>query len=283
MKSVINRQQNRNIKLTIAIPKEEVKKTWDNTVEQAAKNAEITGFRKGKAPKKLVEENLDGEKVTEEVLKVLLPKAYAEAVKEHNLQPLINPKIHVESLGDVKTPTAIGEKDWVFQAITCEAPTVELGNYKDAIQKITAKSKIIVPGREGEEPKMDDIIKALLGTVTISIPQILVEQEVEQQLAHLLDDVKKLGLSLDQYLSSTGKTPQNLRDEYEQKAINEIKFEFALSEIADKEHITIEEKEIQEAIQKAKNDEERKNLEANKYLLARILRQQKTLDFLRNL
>lgn len=283
MKSQIAREQNGNINLTITIPKEEVKKTWDHTVNEAAKNAKITGFRKGKAPKKLVEENLNIDKVTEEVLKILLPKSYIEAVKEHNLQPIINPKIHVESLGDAKDPKTLMERDWTFSATTCEAPKLELGNYKDAISKITAKSKIIVPGREIEQPKMDDIIKTLLDTVTISVPQILVEQEVERQLAHLLDDIKKLGLNLDQYLSSTGKTPQNLRDEYEQKAVNEMKFEFALSEIADKEHIVVEEKEIQEAIQKAKTDEERKNLETNKYLLARILRQQKTLDFLRNL
>ena len=45
----------------------------------------------------------------------------------------------------------------------------------------------------------------------------------------------------------------------------------------------VEEKEIAEAIQAAKNDEEKKNLESNRYLLASILRQQKTLDFLKNL
>ena len=59
--------------------------------------------------------------------------------------------------------------------------------------------------------------------------------------------------------------------------------EFALQKIADTENISVEEKEIEEAITKAKDDAERQNLESNKYLLANIIRQQKTLDFLRQL
>ena len=59
--------------------------------------------------------------------------------------------------------------------------------------------------------------------------------------------------------------------------------ESAPAEIAESEKITVEEKEIEEAIQKAKSEEEKKHLEGNKYLLAAILRQQKTLDFLKNL
>jgi regulator of RNase E activity RraA len=53
--------------------------------------------------------------------------------------------------------------------------------------------------------------------------------------------------------------------------------------IAEDEKIVVEEKEIEEAIQKAKDEKERENLMRNRYLLASILRQQKTLDFLKNL
>jgi hypothetical protein len=56
-----------------------------------------------------------------------------------------------------------------------------------------------------------------------------------------------------------------------------------LQKVAQIENITVEEKEIEEAITKAKDENERKSLEGNKYLLASILRQQKTLDFLKSL
>ena len=112
---------------------------------------------------------------------------------------------------------------------------------------------------------------------------MLVDQEVDRLLSQTLNEIKSLGLSLDQYLASTKKTPEQLRAEYAQKAESDIKIEFALQKIAEAEKIVVEEKEVEEAITKAKSDQERASLESNKYLLANILRQQKTLDFLKNL
>lgn len=275
--SILERQENETLKLTITIPQDLVKKTRETVVEQMAKSAHIAGFRKGKAPKKIVEEKLDEAKVQEEVLKQLLPQSYVAAVQEHKLQPIMNPRIHVEKLGK--------DEDWQFVALTCEAPEIDLGNYKDAIKSITAKAKIIIPGKENQqkEPVFDEIVKALLDAVSVKIPQILIDQETEKLLAQTLDDIKRLGLNLDQYLSSTGRTAEQLKADYAQRAQNDITFEFALQKIAEVENIRVDDKEVDEAITKAKDEQERMHMEANRYLLTSILRQQKTLDFLKNL
>lgn len=278
MTSTLNKLPDGTIELTITIPAELVKKTREEVVGEMVKNASLPGFRRGKAPKKLIEEKLDKETIREEVLKKLLPQTYLEAVREHNLRPMINPKIHVDP-EQIKAD----DKDWQFTALTCEVPEIQLQNYKEAVQKLTAKEKIIIPGKEPQKVPFEEIIKALLNAIAVKIPTVLVSGEVDRLLSQTLDEVKKLGLTLDQYLSSTGKTPEALRAEYEQKAENDIKLELALQKIAEEEKITVSEKEIEEAIEKAKSDEERKNLEANKYLLSSILRQQKTLDFLRSL
>jgi FKBP-type peptidyl-prolyl cis-trans isomerase (trigger factor) len=274
----LQKEPNGTIRLTITIPNADIKKTWEEVMIAVVNNAEIQGFRKGKAPRKLVEEKADKEKIREEVLKKLLPIAYTEAIKTQGIRPIINPKIHVDKLEDPNTG-----KDWQFTALTCEAPEIKLGKYKENIREITAKSKIIVPGKEPVPAKFDDIVKALLDSITTEIPKILVDNETDRLLSQTLEDVKKLGLTLDQYLSSTGKNPQILREEYEKKAQNDIKLEFALLKIAEEEKIIVEEKEIDEAIKASKTDEEKKSLESNRYLLASILRQQKTLDFLKNL
>ncbi|HVZ58785.1 MAG TPA: hypothetical protein VG935_03485, partial [Patescibacteria group bacterium] len=117
----------------------------------------------------------------------------------------------------------------------------------------------------------------------VTLPQILTDYEADRLLSQTLDEIKKLGLSLDQYLSSTGKTPEQLREEYAAKAQSDMKLEFALAQIAESEKIIVDPKEIEEAIQKAKDEKEKAHLEANKYLLANIIRQQKTLDFISNL
>ena len=162
-------------------------------------------------------------------------------------------------------------------------PKVDLGNYKDAVKGVTAKSKIVVPGKEQTKPDLDTIVKELVGAVTVTIPSILTDYEADRLLSQTLDEIKKLGLSLDQYLSSTGKTPEQLREEYVAKATMDMKLEFALQQIADSEKIIVDQKEIEEAVSRAKDPAEKTHLESNKYLLANIIRQQKTLDFLQNL
>ena len=275
MISAIQKQEDQTITLTVTIPWTDVKKTKEGIVENFVKNAEISGFRKGKAPKKIAEEKIDQEKIKEETLKKLLPQYYLSAINEHKINPVVSQRIHVEKLED--------GKDWQFIAVTCEAPEIKLGEYKDNIKKITAKSKIIIPGKEQPQVSFDDIVKELLASIEVKIPRIIIESEVERLLSQTLDEVKKLGLTLDQYLGSTGRTADDLRKEYEQKAEGDVKLEFILQKIAATEHIAIEDKEVEEAILQAKSEAERKNLQANRYLLASILRQQKTLDFLKNL
>jgi FKBP-type peptidyl-prolyl cis-trans isomerase (trigger factor) len=269
------RQADGTIELHIKIPQEQIKKTWETVMAQVIDSAKMPGFRPGKAPRKVVEESTDKSKVREEVLQKLIPQLYIEAVQKNNIRPIVNPKIHVDSIED--------EKDWEFTATTCEMPKVELGEYKKAVQAITAKSKIAVPGKEETKPNLDELVKAVVDNVKVTIPSLLVEYEADRLLSQTLDEIKRLGLSLDQYLSSTNKTPEDLRKDYEARAINDMTVEFSLSQIADSEQIAIEEKEIEEAIQKAKDPTERSQMEANKYLLSSILRQQKTLDFLQNL
>lgn len=276
MESTIKREDDGTIILNISIPQSQIKKSTEETIDETTKVANVPGFRKGKAPKKIVSDRIDKEKIKEEVLKKLLPLAYTEAVRKHDIKPIINPRIHVEELSD--------DKDWRFTASTCEAPEIDLNGYKENVSKITAKGKIILPGTK--EPKgvpFDEILKELEKSVSIKISKIIVEQEVERLLAQTLDEIKRLGLTLDQYLASTKRSIEDLKKEYEIKAMNDIKLEFALSKIAEEEKISVDNVEIEEAIKKAKDETERRNLESNKYVLASILRQQKTLDFLKSL
>lgn len=275
MTSALTREENGTIKLYVTIPWEEAKKALDKVKEDVVKTSNMPGFRKGKAPKKLIEENINVQALKEEVLKNLLPNAYIKAVTDNNLKPIMNPKIHVGELTD--------GKDWTFEAYTVEMPEIKLNDYKKKIKDITAKSKIVVPGKEQKEVDFNEIVKTLLQSVEVTIPPLLVEQEADRLLAQTFDEIKKLGLTLDQYLASTGRTPEQFRDEYKTKAEGDIKLEFTLQKIAETEKITVEQKEIDEAILKAKDPKEQEHMRQNSYLLANILRQQKTLDFLKNL
>ena len=275
MISAIQKLEDGTINLTVTIPWDRVQQARKQVIEETTKSAELPGFRKGKAPKNLVEENLDEAKIKEEILKKLLPQTYLEALNEHKINPIISPQIHVEKLEE--------DKDWQFIAMTCEAPQIELGSYKEKVKKITAKTKIIVPGKEQQQVSFDEISKELLGSVTAKIPKVIIDRETDRLLSQTLDEIKKLGMTLDQYLASSGKNAETLRTDYEKKALSDVTFEFTLQKIAEVEKITVDEKEVDAAISEAKSDEEKRSLEANRYLLASILRQQKTLDFLKAL
>ena len=224
MISALQKLPNGTIQISVTIPSNVVKKAWDEVIDAAVKNAEVAGFRKGKAPKHLVEEKIDKAKAQEEVLKKLLPQFYIDAIKEHNITPIISPKIHVDKLEE--------GKDWQFVAQTCESPIIDLNNYKDKVKSLTAKSKIVIPGKDRQEVKSEEIVKALVDSVKVEVPEILLTQEVDKLLSQTLDEIKRLGLTLDQYLSSSNKTPETLRAEYTARAKNDIILEFALQKIA---------------------------------------------------
>jgi FKBP-type peptidyl-prolyl cis-trans isomerase (trigger factor) len=272
---MIERKPDGTIEIKLILAWSVIKKERAIVVEEMAKNANLPGFRKGKAPKKLVEEKLDKVQIKDEVIRKLLPTAYAEALKTNNIKPIIDPQIHIEGELDEG-------KEWVFHALTCEAPNVELGNYKEEVKKITAKSKIIVPGKEPEKPKLDEIVQIVLNSAKVEIPDILVQKEADRQLSQMLDEIKRLGMTLDQYLASTNKTAEDIRAEYAKKAQTDLKLEFVMQKISETEKITVEEAEIQKTIDNAK-PEEKESLMTNRYLLASIIRQQKTLDFLKSL
>ncbi len=275
IKTEIKKLEDGTIDINVVLPWSVVKKTKDEVIDEHVKDATLPGFRKGKAPKDIVEKSLDGGHIKEDVLRKLLPEAYAKAINDLKIKPIISPKIHVQKIDE--------NQDWEFSAQTCEMPTIDLGNYKAEVKKITGKSKIVVPGKESAPVSFEEITKALLDSSKITIPAVIIDQEVEKLLAQTLDEIKRLGLTLDQYLASTGKNIDALRDGYKVKAETDVKLEFILQEIARSENITVEDKEIEDALNTAKTPAERQNLEQNKYLLASIIRQQKTLDFLKNL
>jgi len=151
-----------------------------------------------------------------------------------------------------------------------------------------SKGKPQDPKAKAEDPKaqqltVDDVIKAISDVITAKIPDILIQNQVNRLLSDLIDQTKKLGLTVEQYLASTNRTAESLRADYEKQARQTIILELGLEEIADKEGVIISDDEIDAIIKTAKTEEERKALTRERYYLASLLRRQKTLDKLANI
>src|SRR3990167_9802698 len=93
--SKITRLPKQTVELEISIPWTEIKSTYEDIIKSVSQTAELKGFRKGKAPKSLVEEQTDKKKVYEEVIKKIIPKAYTEAISFHKLIPVMSPRIEI--------------------------------------------------------------------------------------------------------------------------------------------------------------------------------------------
>lgn len=276
MKSTINRTEDGTIELTITIPWSDIQDMYQTVVTETASNTEIAGFRKGKAPKQIIEENIDKTKTYEETIKRLVPKAYTDAVMEQKVAPIMMPQIELKSAEE--------GKDWIVLAKTCERPVVTLKDYKKAVADVKAAkggSKILVPGKEDTQPKgpsVDEVLDALLTAIEAKLPGILLEHEVTHQLSQLVDQTKKLGLSVEQYLSSTGKTADSIRADFRAQAAKNLTLEFGLEAIAEQEKVTVSEAEVDKLLSTAKSPEERTALEGQRYYLTSLIRRQKTLD-----
>jgi len=268
------------IRLTISIPKAKVNDLYQELLKRAISQLETPGFRKGRVPGKIAEEKIDRAKLDQELIRQLVPESYFEAIKDHNLAPIINPKIKIIS--------SEKDKDWQIEALTCEAPTVTLGDYKGELTKSLAGSKIWLPGQKkdkGErerEEKLKKILEILVSFIKLEVPRLLLEDEVNRKLSELIDKTDRLRLSLDQYLTSINQTADQLREAYGKEAEETLKIEFILSQIANEEKIIVDPKEIEAFIAAIKDEKEREALETQKYLIAQIIRRRKTFDFLLN-
>lgn len=237
------------MQLTIIILKEVVQANKEEAFRHLVENLEIPGFRKGKAPQDVALKHIDTQKLYEHMLQHLLPEAYAAAVEEHKLQPVLAPRFELVTVEE--------NKDWQIRAITCELPEINLGDYKETIKGTLASKKIWIPGKDNpstssgsktREEKEQEVIKTLIEKTEVKIPKLLLEEEVNHRLSRLLEQVQKLGLTIEQYLASTGKTVEQVRSEYTRQAEDSIKLELSLNKIAQEEKLKVLDSEVEEVI-----------------------------------
>jgi len=279
--SQVKREENGTIRLVLTLPWNQIRKTYETWEKRALDEVEMPGFRKGKAPREKAQEKINKNKIYERVIGELLPKVYGRAIKQSGLRPVMTPRIRVDKAKE-------GE-DWQFSAIFCEAPEVELGDYKKQIKRELAGGKIWTPGKEKEEKKdlsaeekEQQILQALLKVVRVKVPDLLVEEEANRKLANLVDKTEKLGLSMEQYLSSIGKTGEELKADYSLAARRAIETEVILTAIFEREKLEMKEEEIDKIIGGVRDEEIKKNLQAprQRAILKQALARKAALDYL---
>ena len=123
MKLLKNEQLEKNsVKLTIEVDKEAFEAAMTKSYKKNVKYINIPGFRKGKAPRSLVEKYYGEAVFYEDAVNFVCPDAYEFAVKEAGIEPVDQPEIDIEEIGE--------GKNLVITATVTVKPEVTLGEYK---------------------------------------------------------------------------------------------------------------------------------------------------------
>ncbi|MDP2735789.1 MAG: trigger factor, partial [bacterium] len=206
------------VTLTVTIPAKQVSESFQRLKTQALQEVEIPGFRKGKAPQEVAEKRLDEDRLAQSLFQDLIPQAYAQTVSKEGIKPIIPPEISVKSFGK--------DKELVFEARTAEAPEVKLGDYRKAVSQLKGKALYGPDGKplsEDGEATAGQVLEKLREKVEVEIPHVLVDYEVQRMLSSLVDQVRSLGMTVDQYLSSQGKKAEDVQQEYHEIAERNLK------------------------------------------------------------
>ena len=110
------------VKLTIEVDAATFEVGMQKSFKKNANQFSVQGFRKGKAPRHIVE-RLYGEYVLyDDAVNFVIPDAYDKAVEELNLTPVDRPEVDVEQIGN--------GQNLIFTATVTVKPEVVLGEYK---------------------------------------------------------------------------------------------------------------------------------------------------------
>lgn len=122
MNSKLEKVENNVATLEITVSPEKLEEGMMKSYLKNVKKFNIPGFRKGKAPRKIIERHYGEGIFYEDAINIICPDAYDEAVKDHNLDPVDRPEIDIIEIES--------GKGLVFKAAVTVKPEVELGQYK---------------------------------------------------------------------------------------------------------------------------------------------------------
>ncbi|MBP6994444.1 hypothetical protein KBB12_04330 [Candidatus Woesebacteria bacterium] len=281
---------------------------WDTIVtkreeafDEMAKQIDAPGFRKGKAPRDIAARHINPQKVYEQVVRNLLPDLYKELVEKEKLNPVTSPSVELTEAKE--------NEPWKLTVQVAEIPEVKLNDYKKKISDVHKKASALketdkkeegskpaksakkladpTPAAETKETKnvatLSEVFTALLASTECEVPDLLVQEEVNRKLGQLVDDVRKVGLTLDKYLESKQTKLEDMKAQFTKDTDEMYKIEFILAKIAEEEKLLVDQKELDDVLASAKTDKEREVAQANLAWYETLLRKQKVIDFLNNL
>ncbi|MCM8820938.1 MAG: hypothetical protein NC932_03205 [Candidatus Omnitrophica bacterium] len=261
--------------LSFVVDKDTVKKEREGIIAEIKKNAEIEGFRKGKAPDEIIENKFE-KLIKENLLNRIIPDVYIETIKEKGLRPITEPdvydvsldeyglkfKVYLELKPDVPlkkykgitvkriTPEPVAEKEIEEVLIEWEKNPSLASSIIDPEKRRLWKDKI----RQQLEgwKKVDALMKEnkqlwdeIFKDIDFPVPEKMVRDEAIRYTEEHLSKMNMEGKSKEEI----EKIAKDIFEKMKPEAVLSVKRYLVLDKVAEMENIEAEEKEINERIE----------------------------------
>lgn len=120
MKVSTGRIENSQMVLEVEAEPEEMARSLEEAYHRLVRRVEVPGFRRGKAPREMLESHIGREALLEEALERLVPQLLNRAIAEQGIEAIAPPEVEITQTDPV-----------TFNATVPVRPTVELGNYRE--------------------------------------------------------------------------------------------------------------------------------------------------------
>jgi trigger factor len=118
MKVTLDKTENRMTYLTVEADPSEIEEYMEKAYQRLVKRTEVPGFRKGNAPRDILEKHIGREKLIDEAMQEMVPITCSNAIKEQGLENVMQPMVKILRSEPLK-----------FEAVIPLKPVVELGDY----------------------------------------------------------------------------------------------------------------------------------------------------------
>ena len=154
-----------NHEYKVTVTPDEIKTKTEARLKELAQTVEIKGFRKGKAPVKVLEAKY-GDAIKGEILERAVNDGTTQAINENKLRPAMQPKVEIESFEDdkglifsmkVELLPEVKLMDFKKLSLTRKLAEPEDKEVKEALERITENQKTTEPVKEKRALKKGDV------------------------------------------------------------------------------------------------------------------------------
>ena len=312
----INKLDKSRLEIIGSISKDYFNSFKDKALQNIGKEINVDGFRKGKIPENILISKVGNMSILEEMAELALSNIYPEIIIENKIEAIGRPEISITKLAldnplEFKIITAIvpeikiaDYKGIAKSEMKKPEDKIEITDkeIEDAIKRIVeshsdhtghdhesddfklkVKDALLQDKKlQAQEKRRIALSDAILEASSLEIPELLIDSETHRIEAQFSDDVKRMGVTIEDYLKHAKKTIEDLRIEWRPHAEKKAKLQLILNDIVRLEKIIVDKKDIEEEVKHILAHYKDANKELAYTYAETVLTNEKVYQFLEN-